>query len=264
MLQDMGGRRTPAKAISMAALLAMLAPVVHAQGLGPQAAVTMGDITRRDVRIPDSVPNISGVWSNLGSNRTIAPLDGGPTPFLPWAQAFFEERAAAEAKGAPIFDPNASCLPSGVPRAIPMPYPIDIVQFQDVIVITLEVMHSFRVIHMDGRSRPAGWTPSYLGYSTGHWDGEALVVETTGLNGYTQVDEEGRPKSTDMRVVERYQKVAPDTLEITFVMDDAKTYSRPWTARARFRWAPGVRQQAYICEENNRNKPDASGKLRPH
>ena len=55
----------------------------------------MGDESRRDVRVPDSVPNISGSWVARTSNRTIAPLDGGPTPFLPWAQTYFDERAAA-------------------------------------------------------------------------------------------------------------------------------------------------------------------------
>ena len=246
-----------ALAVAMAAGAASAQPS-RPTGPGP----VMGDPARRDVRVPDAVPNISGTWQALTSNRTIAPLDGGPTPFLPWAQAFFDARAKAEAAGMPLFDTNASCLPSGVPRVLPVPYPLDIVQTPDVTLIAIEVMHSFRVVHMDDKPPPPDYTPSYLGYSRGHWDGDTLVVTTTGMNGYTQTDEEGRPKSSSIKVTERIRKVAPDVLENTYTIDDPATYSRPWTARARFRWAPDVRLNEYICEENNRNKPDASGKLR--
>lgn len=246
--------------IAAVAVAALFAPV--ALSLQPGPGTPTGDPTRRDVRVPDSVPNISGTWVSRSSNRTIMPLDGGPTPFLPWAAQYFEERAAAEKAGTPLFDPNAACLPSGVPRVLAVPYPIDIVQTPDRIIIAIEVMHSFRIIHLDDRPPPPDYVPSYLGYSRGHWEGDTLVVTTTGLNGYTQVDEEGRPKSSSMTVTERIRKVAPDFLENTFTLDDPHTYSRPWTARARYQWAPDTRLAEYVCEENNRNLPDASGKLR--
>jgi hypothetical protein len=253
--------------LAVAALMAAMPARVLAQG--PRGApapppIVTGDPLRRDIMAPENVPDISGTWQPQTFFRTISPMDGGSTPFLPWARTFFENRAAAEAKGEPLFDPNANCLPSGVPRVLPTPYPYDIVQTADAIMIGIEVMHSFRIIHMDGRPMPADFKPSYLGYSRGHWEGDVLVVETTGLNGYTQVDEEGRPKSSAMKITERIAKRAPDTLENTYTIDDPKTYSRPWTARAVYKWSPGVRFNEYICEENNRNKPDASGKLRHH
>jgi len=261
-------RKQALQAIAALAAAGSLTPgTVLAQGArgapAPPAVIT-GDPTRRDILAPDNVPDISGTWTPLTFFRTIAPMDGSSTPFLPWARTFFENRAAAEAKGEPLFDPNANCLPSGVPRVLPTPYPFDIVQTPDVIMIGIEVMHSFRIIHMDGKPMPADFKPSYLGYSRGHWDGDVLVIETTGLNGYTQVDEEGRPKSSSMKVTERIAKRAPDILENTYTIDDPKTYSRPWTARAQYKWAPTLRFSEYVCEENNRNKPDASGKLRHH
>jgi hypothetical protein len=231
-------------------------------GPPPPKVVVMGDPLRRDLGVPDNSPNISGTWSPNTFFRVISPADGSATPFLPWAREFFLKRNEAEARGEPLFDPNANCLPSGVPRVIPTPYPLDIVQTPDAIFIGIEVMHSFRIIHMDGKPMPADFKPTYLGYSAGHWEGDVLVVQTTGLNGYTQVDEEGRPKSSSMKVTERYMKRAPDLLEITYTLDDPKTYSRPWTARAQYRWAPDIRFSEYVCEENNRNRPDASGKLR--
>ena len=239
-------------------------PMAQAPGGGgqPPKPVLMGDPLRRDLAVPDNTPNISGTWSPNTYFRVISPVDGSATPFLPWARDFFLKRNEAEARGEPLFDPNANCLPSGVPRVIPTPYPLDIVQTPDAIMIGIEVMHSFRIIHMDGKPRPADFKPTYLGYSAGHWEGDVLVVETTGLNGYTQVDEEGRPKSSALKVTERYMKRAPDQLEITYTLDDPRTYSRPWTARAQYRWAPNLRFDEYVCEENNRNKPDASGQLR--
>jgi hypothetical protein len=233
-----------------------------AQRTPPPPAMVTGDVARRDVRVSPDVPSISGVWIATGSNRSNTPADGSSTPFLPWAQEFFEKRLAAERAGSPLFDPTANCLPSGVPRIISSPYPIEIVQTPDLTIIITETLHEFRLIHMDGQPKPADFAPSYFGYSVGHWEGDTLVVETTGLNGYTQVDEEGRPKSSDMRVVERYQKRAPNILDVSYTLYDERTYSRPWSGHAQFRWAPDVRLAEYICEENNRNKPDASGKLR--
>ena len=260
-----GVRRPWAASIRVgAALLLTVTAQAQRPPTSPAALTVTGDAARRDIRVPETVPNISGTWVSLSGNRSIVPMDGSPTPFLPWARAYFEARGAAEAGGMPLFDPNASCLPSGVPRVIPVPYPLDIVQTPERTLIAIEVMHSYRVVHMDRAAPPPDYTPSYLGYSVGHWEGDALVVKTTGMNGYTQVDEEGRPKSTAITVTERYQKRAPDLLEITYMIDDPRTYTHPWTARAQFRWAPDFRLSEYVCEENNRNKPDASGRLRRH
>ena len=258
-------RKRVRRAASWCGLFAIVWPGIVLAQRPPAAApppATMGDPARRDIRVAESMPNISGTWLPMSSNRTITPLDGSPTPFLPWAKDYYERRLAAESSGMPLFDPNASCLPSGVPRVIPVPYPLDIVQTPERTIIAIEVMHSYRIIHMDRKTAPPGYPPSYLGYSVGHWEGDTLIVKTTNLNGYTQVDEEGRPKSSALTVTERYQKRAPDVLEITFTIDDPKTYANPWTARAQFRWAPDARLAEYVCEENNRNKPDASGRLR--
>jgi len=253
----------PAMAVLVAAAAASAGGAL-AQGRGPAPAapVVSGDLARRDINVPADVPNFSGTWTPQTFFRTIRPVDGGETPFLPWAKTFFLDRSAAEARGEPLFDPNANCLPSGVPRVLPTPYPSDIVQTPDAMYIGIEVMHSFRIIHMDNKPMPADFKPSYLGYSRGHFEGDVLIIETTGLNGFTQVDEEGRPKSDKLRVVERWVKVAPDLIENTYTLYDPKTYSRPWTARAIYKWAADLRFNEYVCEENNRNKPDASGKLR--
>lgn len=207
--------------------------------------------------------DLSGVWFIRDYNRRFrTPVNTLP-PFTPFGKAEFDKRVKAEEAGTPYADASTHCWPHGIPRVMNSPYPIQIIHSPGKITIVHEVGHNIRQIRMDV-PMPDKVPTSFLGYSVGHWEGDALVVKTTGLNGYTQVDEEGRPKSSAMTVTERYQKRAPDILEVTYTMDDPKTYTHPWTARAQFRWAPEFRMGEYICEENNRNKPDASGRLRRH
>ena len=215
----------------------------------------------RDPRVADSVPNISGVWFTQGYNRRISPMDGSETPWQPWTKAEFDRREAAEKNGKPLFDPTAACLPSGIPRLIAAPYPIEIIQTRDQTVMLHETHHLFRVFHMNG-THPAKVEPSYMGHSVAHWEGDTLVVDTVGLSTKTQIDEAGTQHSDALHVVERIRKVDERTLEDVFTIDDPKAFTKPWTARRTFKWRPDVRLQEYVCEENNRNAPDANGELR--
>jgi hypothetical protein len=215
----------------------------------------------RDVRVPDSVPNISGVWNTPGYNRRTSPADRSETPWLPWSKAEFDRRAEAEKNGKPLFDPTAACLPSGIPRLIIAPYPIEIIQTPDMTVILHETHHLYRIIYMDAK-HPAKVGPTYMGHSIGHWEGDTLVVDTVGLTTMTQIDEAGTQHSDALHVVERIRKINPSTLEDTFTIDDPKTFSKPWDARRTFNYRPDISLFEYVCEENNRNAPDASGELR--
>jgi hypothetical protein len=249
---------------SLAVLAGAVLAAIPAWGASnpEQPTVTIGDRARRDIRVPDSEPDISGNWDSITHFRSQGPLDGGVTPFQPWARAYFDAYGKAEREGTPRFDPNANCLPSGLPRIQAVPFGFEIVQTPDKIIIAGEIMHQFRVIHMDGKPPPADFKPSYFGYSVGHWEGDTLVIETTHINGYTPIDEEGRPKTNRVRIVERLHKVAPNMLEDTFTIYDPETYTRPWSARSLWAWAPQLRMGEYVCEENNRNTLDAAGALR--
>ena len=142
----------------------------------------------RDSRVPASVPNISGAWQTRGYLRRIQPADGGATPWLPWTQSAFEKRSAAEKAGAPMFDPTAACMPSGVPRIIAAPYPIEIVQTPDKTVILEEVQHLFRIIHMDRRTHPKGRRPSFIGWKPDMSLGPPPQVGRRYLPGSTRAD----------------------------------------------------------------------------
>jgi hypothetical protein len=205
-------------------------------------------------------PNISGVWQTRGFDRMTKPVDGAEPPWLPWNKEQFEKRAAAEKVGRLLYDPTAACLPSGIPRLIAAPYPVEIVQMPDKIVFLYEVQHLFRVVKMNAQ-HPPSVQPSFMGDAVGHWEGDTLVIDTVGLVKDTQIDEAGTQHSDALHVVERIRKVG-DTLEILFTMDDPKAFTKPWTAKRVWQWRPDVRFLEYVCEENNRNAPDENGVLR--
>jgi len=215
----------------------------------------------RDARVPAEVPNISGMWQVRGYDRYIKPMDGSDPPWLPWNKQAFEERAAAEAAGTPLYDPTAACLPSGYPRLIAAPYPVEIIQTPDTVVFLYETQHLFREVHLNGE-HPADFAPTHMGHSIGHWEGDTLVVHSTGFVDYTQIDEQGSKHSADMEVTERIRKLENGSLEILFTIDDPGAFSQPWTSRRVWEWRPDVRFYEYVCEENNRNAPDENGVLR--
>ncbi len=250
--------------LGAAATLGMLTATEAAAQRRIDPGMAYEDLTQvRDPRVDASVPNISGVWSPQGYGRRIQPLDGSETPWQEWSKRVFDERAAAEEAGTPLFDPTAACLPSGNPRLIASPYPIEIIQTPDVIYLLHETHHMIRIIHMNKPMPPVeSLTPTYMGYSVAHWEGDTLVVETAGLIRHTQVDEAGTPKSPQMRITERYRKTSPTEMEAIFTLDDPGAFTAPWTAVRRWNQRPDIRLAEYTCEENNRNAPDETGVLR--
>lgn len=215
----------------------------------------------RDRDVPASVPNISGMWQVRGYNRYIKPADGSLPPWLPWNKEAFDARAAAEAAGKPLYDPTAACFPSGIPRIIAAPYPVEIVQTPDKTVFLYETQHLFRVIHMN-QEHPAKVEPTFMGHAVGHWEGDTLVVDSIGFVDTTQIDEEGSKHTAQMHVIERIRKLENGSLEVEFTIDDPGAFSKPWTAKRVWEWRPDVRFFEYVCEENNRNAPDENGVLR--
>jgi hypothetical protein len=103
----------------------------------------------------------------------------------------------------------------------------------NVIVLFRESLH-FRQIFTDGRPFPSDPAPSWLGYTVGRWNGDTLAAETIGLNEQTWLDEGGHPHSEAMRVTERFQRRAPDAMDVDITIDDPKAYTRPWTVTVRF------------------------------
>ena len=125
-------------------------------------------------------------------------------------------------------DPEANCLPTGVPRIAP--YPWSIVQDTNHFFFLFEGnIHSYRQIFMDGRKHPADPDPTWYGHSIGNWDGDTLVVDTVGYNDKFWFDFAGHPHSEQLHTIERYTRTDCRTLVIETTIDDPVMYTKPFT-----------------------------------
>ena len=121
-----------------------------------------------------------------------------------------------------------------------------IIQAANYVAIQMEMMHDTRLIPIGGESSQARGPRSDLGNSHGRWDGDTLVIETTNLS------RGASGSSLDLRLIERFTRVGPDTLQYEYTMDDPSTWVQPWTARVYMRPAPGTGViYEFACHEGN-------------
>jgi len=258
---------TAAIAAQLSALAQQQAPVNSNDGrlqtLGSQQGPAAFDpyatkvSTAPTPRAADGHPDLSGNWApNAIRENVDMQSTGVEVPMLPWAAAVFKQRHDSLSKD----DPEARCLPPGVPRMSTTPYPWTIVQTPKLIVIVYEGgAHIWRKIFMDGRPHDASVQETWLGDSIGHREGDTLVVDTVGQNDKTWIDQAGIPHSNEMRVIERFRRIDIGHMEIEHTVEDPKTFSRPW----KFTTHPTLLQGElieYICQENNRDVDHLFGK----
>ncbi len=209
-------------------------------------------------RTADGKPDLSGMWlSNLKFNFNLAAdLKPDAVPMTPWAQALYNERRSTNSKE----DPEAYCLPSGVPRTTAAGgMPNRIVQTPSMVVI-LHERTIFRQIYLDGRTLKKDAQPTWMGYSTGAWEGDVLVVGTTGFNSQTWLDDSGHPHSEALRVTERYRRPDYGHLFIDITIEDPQAYTRPWTVTEDLRLDADGDLIEYVCNENERDVRHLVGK----
>ena len=180
-------------------------------------------------RTPDGKPDLSGIWAGRNSGRYFQDLSasGVEIPMLPWAKALYEERKANLQRG----HPSERCLGHGVIDFDSHQTPRRIIQSPGVIAILFESYHQYRQILMDGRPLPEGGQPAFFGYSVGRWDGDTLVVETSGLNDQHWLDMNGHPQTESMHVTERFRRPNFGHIDVEVTINDPKAYSRPWTVK---------------------------------
>jgi hypothetical protein len=199
--------------------------------------------------------NFEGVWWLQGYEYMLGPEPGVAPPLKPEYMQVLERRIRAKNRGTPEADASTQCLPHGMPRLMESPYPIEIVQTPGRLTFLHEVAHNVRRIWLN-RDHPKNLTPTFLGNSVAHWEGDTLVVDTVGLNDRTFIDDEGSSHSNQLHVVERYRKIDGGAkLELVMTVEDPVTLEHPYSYRRIYHWRPDVRPQEYICEENNRNAP---------
>lgn len=228
----------------------------------PRAADGKPNLTAPAPRTPDGKPDFTGVWEAEGQTyffdltAGLKPEDVAP---LPWAKTLQEQRV----NNVHGDDPLARCLPHGVPRVNTNGlFPFKIIQTPAVIVILYEQMNLFRQIFMDSRKLAKDPNPTWLGYSTGRWEGDTLVVESSGFNDRTWLDtEKGHPATDALHVTERFRRTNFGNMEVTATIDDPKTYAKPWTTKPQpMHLQIGTDLIEFICNENEKDIPHLVGK----
>jgi hypothetical protein len=206
-------------------------------------------------KTPDGKPDLSGVWSpdrTFIYNIESALKKGETLPLQPWAEKLAAQRVSKD-------DPEANCLPTGVPRMAP--YPWRIVQTPTHIFFLFEGnIHSFRQIFIDGRKHGVDLNPTWYGDSIGSWDGGTMVVDTIGFNDKFWFDFAGHPHTEQLHVVERYRRPDLGHLEFETTISDPGAYTRPFTMYGHSTLQANADLIEYICNENNRDVPHIVGK----
>jgi hypothetical protein len=226
-----------------------LAFSLHAQ---QRAAATRGaapppqTAAYRAPRTADGRPDLNGIWQaldgpnwnieahaadfgtvpKLGAINAVPPgmgvVENGPIPYKPENLA----KRAENYKNRTGEDPEAKCYLPGVPRAMYIPQPFQIIQSASHIMMVFQYAGAIRTVYMqDHKPAPA---PSWMGWSNGHWEGETLVIETTALDDRTWFDRAGNFHSDELKVTERITPRSADTLNYEATIDDPKVFSRAW------------------------------------
>ena len=222
-------------------------------------------------RMADGHPDFSGVWHNDGfdgpSTEGVGPVPRRvffdlafgmkePVPYQPWAAELARKRREDEAKD----NPDARCLPIGPLQMLAHPLPKKIVQVPGLLLMLHERNMEFRQIFTDGRPLPQDQQPSWWGYSTARWEGDTLVVETSGLRDGLWADFWGSPLTDQARMTERIRRPRFGALEIQVTVNDPKAYTRPWTVAVNQRIAIDLELLEYACLENEKSAARLVGK----
>jgi hypothetical protein len=216
--------------------------------------VSFGQTPARAAAPAARTPDFSGVWVRApGYGRSFNPKEA--PPMQPWAA----ERFNAAREG--ITDPNqqgrdeldpviTSCAPVGMPRIMLFPRAFEVIQIPGRVLMLFEWDHIVRQIYTGGQKQPEDPDPIWMGYSTGRWEGDTLVVDTIGLTDETWLDSVGHPHSEALHVVERMRRVSADRLEIDFTFDDPKAYTKPWTGKMAYQRMEGWEIIEHFACEN--------------
>ncbi len=217
-------------------------------------------------RASNGKPDFTGVWAGPGFTHKVGPGDTDTprvttydlkkmSPYKPGGEAFMRRPTTGDPR---TDDPTEVCLPNGLTRQILSPYAQQWVQTPDQIIILYEYMHFFRIIPLDGRPHSRDIEPTWMGDSTGRWEGDTLVIDTVGLKEW-MLDathdfnpEELRIHSDQMHFIERFRFTGSTTVSYQVTIDDPKIFAAPWTQEFEMKLHPTWKIFEFVCEENNR------------
>lgn len=228
-------------------------------------------------RMANGKPDLSGHWANpyapdmAVQGRVLDPVTRKP---LELSRAPLPDAKGSAAGNAPrtldlpytewglkrwkTYDPvnegdyAGSCLPFGMSRNINSPHGVQFVQNPASLAMLFEQNTWFHWVPTAGQKWPRDIPPSWNGVSTGRWEGDTLVVETTGFNGYTRLDTAGHPHSRQLKLTNTFRMLDAGTLEHTVTVHDPKAYTRDWMNVRTWKLKPASDVlMEYSCEENN-------------
>jgi len=195
-------------------------------------------------------PDLTGVWfGGASGDLSRATVPGQELVLTPLGKQRWDTVDHAK-------DPNTACLPPGPARMIMMAHPAMIVQRPDVVVVLTESQRTYRIIYTDGRGHPSDIAdyPEWMGSSIGKWEGDALVVDTVGINERSWLDTAGHEHSDKLHMTERFRLSDANTLEHIVTYDDPVFFVKPFTTRRLFKRQIGDRILDHSCLENEKDR----------
>jgi hypothetical protein len=195
-------------------------------------------------RLPDGKPDLKAITPRAADGK---PDLSGVWRLRPEARKLYDKRLAADGAGRPA----ERCLPHGLP--LDMMFrgsPIRIVQTPSLVVMLLEIANHFRQIPTYKRELSQDFQPAWYGYSSGKWEGDEFVVETTGFNDETWLDNRGLPHSDALRLIERFKRVNVGRMDLALTVDDPKFYTRPWNVALGFDLMADTDLFEDMCDNN--------------
>jgi hypothetical protein len=237
-------------------IVSMFVTVTAVCLLAPLSAAGQASAIRRT---PDGKPDLSGIWQAMTTaNYDIQDhhaqkgvpagqgiVEGNEIPYQPWALEKKKENYAKRAQ----LDPENKCYLAGVPRLTYMPYPFQIFQTPQMLVMLYEYVHAVRYVYTNDTKHPEGHIDWWLGDSRARWEGDTLVVDIIHFNDQTWFDKAGNFHSEDLHVIERWTPAGPDHINYEVMIEDPKVFTRPWKMSTVLyrRKEPNVRILEYEC-----------------
>ena len=212
------------------------------------SAASLVETTAGNIRMDNN-----GLLANLADAGKVA-------PFQPWAKGLYEYRQRTLLKD----DPMLSCLPPGGPRMFQVAHGVQFLEQperQRVFVMSGGGNRNWRLIYLDGRALPQSEdvTPTYFGYSSGHWDGDTLVVESDAFVERFWFSNGGLPHTEALRLTEKFSRPDFNTLRYEVLVNDPGTYTRPWSSAWTLRWVADQDLPEYFCQDNSKDEPHMVG-----
>ena len=234
----------------------------------PRTAGGAPDLQAPAPRTRDGKPDFSGIWfANVPAkdyckekdciqeermareqiNLGIKMKDG--LPYTEWSRQQMVKRRAHHGRS----DPHTYCKPPNFPRAWTLPQHTKIIQTPEEMVMLHEFNAAYREVYLDGRPLPENPNPTWNGYSTGHWEGDTLVIETNGIRDDMWLDIQGSPITEAAHLTERLTRPSFGLMQVEIGVNDPKAYTRPWSVTIEMAIQVDTQMLEEICLDNEQD-----------